>query len=162
MELQITFLNIVTHLERIPSWIDWTHKSQFKFYFGTLACMLSCYKLIQSLLLDGVLVIRTSVREIRVSFCDVYIAWFSQRPPLSALTLGRRRNSRSSWCRGRPPSCLTWAESGGWRQHSRSEKPGPQTARCQCSDRRQSRSLVGCHTCEGDTQYLDITHLHIL
>lgn len=82
--------------------------------------------------------------------------------PYSALTLGRRQSSRSSWCRGRPPSCLMWEGSGGWRRRSRSEKPGQQMERCQCSDRTRSRSLDGCHTCEEDTEYLNIKLLLII
>lgn len=86
-------------------------------------------------------------------------------PPGSALTWGRRRSSRSSWCRERPPSCRTWAGSGGWRQRSHSGKPGPLMARCQCSGRTQSRSRVECRTCEQGrgggavrAQYLHVRH----
>ena len=67
-----------------------------------------------------------------------------------ALTLGRRQSSRSSWCRGRPLSCLKWVGSGGQLRRSHSETPGPQRARCQCSVHTRWRSLDGCHTCEED------------
>lgn len=90
--------------------------------------------------------------------CDAFSLAFTHAIcACSALTLGRRRSSRSSWCRGRPPSCQTWAGSGGWRQRSHNEKPGPRRARCQCSGHTRSHSLAGCHTCEEDRECLNIT-----
>lgn len=97
--------------------------------------------------------------------CDTgHLAWLSSYAicQYSALTLGRRQSSRSSWCRGRPPSYQTWGGSGGWLQRSHSGKPGPQRARCQCSGRTQSHFLVGCHTCEKNTEYLNITLSQII
>lgn len=60
------------------------------------------------------------------------------------LTWGRRRSSRSSWCQGRPPSCPRWAESAGWRPHTRSVMPGPPWEPCRCSGHTGWCSLGWC------------------
>ena len=70
----------------------------------------------------------------------------NQKSRNERLTWGRRRSSRSSWCRGRPHACQRWEGSGARRPRSRTATPGPLMAPCRCSGRTRWHSPVGYRT----------------
>lgn len=89
--------------------------------------------------------------------CDSFLwvsVWRTRRVlrPRCTLTWERHRSSRSSACRGRPPSAPTSVVSVKWQQHIRSEQPGRRLARCRYSDRRGWCFQVWPHTCTPNTQ----------